>query len=150
MRNKKYRIWKVFLICIVLAICTFLISFLIGERWVKIILIVCSAVLMFCAPIGVIQYIEIQSDRIITRGSNSLNKAYNRSFTKCVFMFNDILDISVAAEKAIWIQLKDGSNVTVALGGFFKKKEITALIYEVRAQIKGYEQQYVTNDTTTK
>lgn len=133
-----------------MAIVAFITSLLPFVKWGKIVIIALGAILIMLIPTILPQFLEIQTDRIIARGTNSLNKAYNRSFKKCVFIFEDINDVYVEANKIFWICLKNGDNVSIPLNGHINKKEIIGLIYEVRAQLKDYEQQYVTNDTNKK
>lgn len=140
MRNKKYRLWKAVILLIIIAIAELVIPIFLTETWKKIIFIVIGTLLIAFVPIVILQFFQVKSDRIIARGTNSLNKAYNRSIKKCVFMLDTLTDIYVEADKIIWLCLKDGTNVSISLGGFFKKREIVGLIYEVRAQIKGYTQ----------
>ncbi len=54
-----------------------------------------------------------------------------------------ILDICVEQRKIVWITLKDDTSISIPIQGRFRRNEIIGLIYEVRAQIKGYEQQYI-------
>ena len=145
MRNKKYRPWKLTVI-----LCAIVIGFALEvlllplETWERILLIACLTITVIISIPCSLLYIEVQSDRIVTRlGVGSLNKAYQSSFKKRVFMFDDMIDICVEGRKILRICLKDGSNVGISIDGFFKKNEIIGLIYEVRAQIKGYKQNYV-------
>ena len=80
---------------------------------------------------------------IVNQGVCSLNKAYESSFKQRIFLFEDIKDITVEQKKIVWIKLKDGNTVSFTIISCFHRDEIIGLIYEVRAQIKGYEQQYI-------
>lgn len=112
-----------------------------GER---IFLIVAGTSLVVINIIISFLYFEIQSDRVVVRqGVFSRNRAYESNFKKRVFIFDDIKDIEVEGKKVLRIYLKDGNNVGISIMGCIRKNEIIGLIYEVRAQIKGYEQQYI-------
>ena len=149
MRNKKYRCWKLILILTVVAISGFIAIPFLKERIEKILLLVCDLVLIVVAIILFPLYLEVQSDRIITTlGVFSTVKKLESSFKKRVFMFDDISDICVEGRKILRIYFKDGNQVGISIDGSFRKREIISLVYEARAKIKGYEQQYVTNDTT--
>ena len=112
-----------------------------GER---IFLIVAGTSLVVINIIISFLYFEIQSDRVVVRqGVFSRNRAYESNFKKRVFMFDDIKDIEVEGKKVLRIYLKDGYDVGISIMGCIRKNEIIGLIYEVRAQIKGYEQQYI-------
>ena len=125
-----------------MAILAFVVFFFVAhEMWEKVLLIASGIVLIIIGIIIFPLYLEVQSDRIVTRlGVFSQNKAYESSFKKRIFMFDELLDIYVENRKILRLQLQDGTFVSVSLGGFFNKNEIIGLVYEVRAQIKGYEQ----------
>ena len=109
-------------------------------------LIVCASLLIPVIIILSFLYFEVQADRIIVRqGVACLNKAYESSLKKRVFLAEEISDIYVEGKKIVWIKLEDGNFLSFSLDGCFRKNEIIGLIYEFRAQIKGYEQQYVNN-----
>lgn len=144
MRNKKYRPWKNIVILTFFIILSFICLIWASERWEKIFLIVDAVLFSIIDLLMFFLYIEIQEDRVIVRqGVFSRNRAYESSFKKRVFMFDDIKDIEVEGEKVLRIYLKDGNNVGISIMGCIRKNEIIGLIYEVRAQIKGYEQQYI-------
>ena len=144
MRNKKYRPWKNIVILTFFIILSFICLILASERREKIFLIVDAELFSLIDLLLFFLYIEIQEDRVIVRqGVFSRNRAYESSFKKRVFMFDDIKDIEVEGEKVLRIYLKDGYNVGISIMGCIRKNEIIGLIYEVRAQIKGYEQQYI-------
>ncbi len=144
MRNKKYRPWKNIVILTFFIILSFICLIWASERWEKIFLIVDAVLFSIIDLLMFFLYIEIQEDRVIVRqGVFSRNRAYESSFKKRVFMFDDIKDIEVEGEKVLRIYLKDGYNVGISIMGCIRKNEIIGLIYEVRAQIKGYEQQYI-------
>ncbi len=144
MRNKKYRPWKNIVILTFFIILSFICLIWASERWEKIFLIVDAVLFSIIDLLMFFLYIEIQEDRVIVRqGVFSRNRAYESSFKKRVFMFDDIKDIEVEGKKVLRIYLKDGNNVGISIMGCIRKNEIIGLIYEVRAQIKGYEQQYI-------
>ena len=114
------------------------------DKVVVIFSIVGSIVIVSVLILCLTRYFEIQEDRIIVnQGVCSLNKAYESSFKQRIFLFEDIKDITVEQKKIVWIKLKDGNTVSFTIISCFHRDEIIGLIYEVRAQIKGYEQQYI-------
>ena len=143
MRNKKYRLWKTMTIIIVIMVFVTASYVLTSELWEKIFIIGFDTILIISVLLMLSIFLEVESDRIVVRGVASINKAYDSTFRKQIFMFDDIKDIEVEGHKILRIYLKNGYNVGISLTGYFRKNEIIGLIYEVRAQIKGYEQQYI-------
>ncbi len=147
MRNKKYRPWKtvmIILACILVMLITLVLAIIKQDKVVVIFSIVGSIVIVSVLILCLTRYFEIQEDRIIVnQGVCSLNKAYESSFKQRIFLFEDIKDITVEQKKIVWIKLKDGNTVSFTIISCFHRDEIIGLIYEVRAQIKGYEQQYI-------
>lgn len=146
MRNKKYRSWEIIIILWVIAIaCVVCLILLPTSSLDRIIILVGIGFLVLVTIFLFPMYFEVQMDRIIVRqGVWSSNKSYESSgYKKRVFMFDDIKDIEVEGKKVLRIYLKDGNNVGISIMGCIRKNEIIGLIYEVRAQIKGYEQQYI-------
>ena len=108
MRNKKYRPWKNIVILTFFIILSFICLIWASERWEKIFLIVDAVLFSIIDLLMFFLYIEIQEDRVIVRqGVFSRNRAYESSFKKRVFMFDDIKDIEVEGEKVLRIYLKD-------------------------------------------
>ena len=132
-------LWVIAMACVV-----FLILFPTSSLE-RTIILVGSGLIVLVAIFLFPMYFEVQMDRIIVRqGVWSSNKSYESSgYKKRVFMFDDIKDIEVEGKKVLRIYLKDGNNVGISIMGYKRKNEIIGLIYEVRAQIKGYEQQYI-------
>ena len=144
MRNKKYRQWMSIIILSVFIIIAVVGTLLTQKKGERIFLIVAGTSLVVINIIISFLYFEIQSDRVVVRqGVFSRNRAYESNFKKRVFMFDDIKDIEVEGKKVLRIYLKDGYDVGISIMGCIRKNEIIGLIYEVRAQIKGYEQQYI-------
>ena len=144
MRNKKYRLWKLLLLLAGITLVCLLSGLLLFDGFEKIFALSGSGICFLVLILYTTLYFEVQADRIIVRqGVFSRNKAYESSFRKRVFMFEDINDITVEGKKIVWVKLKDGNSVSFDINGCFCKNKIIGLIYEVRAQIKGYEQQYV-------
>lgn len=144
MRNKKYRQWMSIIILSVFIIIAVVGTLLTQKKGERIFLIVAGTSLVVINIIISFLYFEIQSDRVVVRqGVFSRNRAYESNFKKRVFIFDDIKDIEVEGKKVLRIYLKDGNNVGISIMGCIRKNEIIGLIYEVRAQIKGYEQQYI-------
>ncbi len=143
MRNKKYRSWKGILIVIGLGIIEIVLGIILFSGFKRICCIIFGSITISSAILFFIQYFEIQNDRIIVRGANSLVKNYDSSFRKFVFMFDEIKDICVEQRKIVWITLKDDTSISIPIQGRLRRNEIIGLIYEVRAQIKGYEQQNI-------
>jgi len=146
-RNKKYRPWKtvmIILACILVMLITLVLAIIKQDKVVVIFSIVGSIVIVSVLILCLTRYFEIQEDRIIVnQGVCSLNKAYESSFKQRIFLFEDIKDITVEQKKIVWIELKDGNTISFTIISCFHRDEIIGLIYEVRAQIKGYEQQYI-------
>ncbi len=146
MRNKKYRSWKIIMVLWVIAMaCVVFLILFPTSSLERTIILVGSGLIVLVAIFLFPMYFEVQMDRIIVRqGVWSSNKSYESSgYKKRVFMFDDIKDIEVEGKKVLRIYLKDGNNVGISIMGCIRKNEIIGLIYEVRAQIKGYEQQYI-------
>ena len=146
MRNKKYRPWKNIMVLWVIAMaCVVFLILFPTSSLERTIILVGSGLIVLVAIFLFPMYFEVQMDRIIVRqGVWSSNKSYESSgYKKRVFMFDDIKDIEVEGKKVLRIDLKDGNNVGISIMGCIRKNEIIGLIYEVRAQIKGYEQQYI-------
>lgn len=141
MRNKKYRSWGLVLVLLAFSIFFFLLLFLATTREDKILLTVCGSGIFLVMLLILPLYVEIKDDRIVAScGIGSPNKKYRSSFKKRVFMLDDMSDISVEGGKLIWIHFKDGNSVSIPLVGILQKTKLTGLVYEVRAQVKGYKQ----------
>jgi len=144
LRNKKYRQWKLIIMMGAFALLASVSIIFASEKWEHVFLISCTSVFILVDILLFPLYFTVQSDSIIVmQGVFSRNRAYESSFKKRVFIFEEIEDITVEGKMLVWIKLKDGNSITFSIQGCFRKNEIIGLIYEARAQIKGYEQQYI-------
>lgn len=134
---KKYRPIKLLLILIILITIGAVLGIFLLGGWKKIVMLVCTVIMLFAFALCATYYIQFQNDRIlIMHGLSSFNKLYRSNFKTRCFLICDIADISINYSSSyVIIRLKDGNNILLSLGGYFNASEIIDQFKVIKNQL---------------
>lgn len=123
---KKYRPTKLLLILLAVITLGILFGVLLVDDWKRIVIHICTFVMIFAFILCTTYFIQFQNDKVIIRhGLSSFNKSYRSNFKTRCFLICDIADISINYSSSyVIIRLKDGNNILLSLGGYFNASEI--------------------------
>lgn len=123
---KKYHPNKLLLILFILITIGALFGVLLVDGWKRIVILICTFVMIFAFVLCTTYFIQFQNDKVIIRhGLSSFNKSYRSNFKTRCFLICDIADISINYSSSyVIIELKDGNNILLSLGGYFNASEI--------------------------
>ena len=134
---KKYRPIKLLLILLALIAFGVLFGAFLMDGWKKVVMLICTLVILFAFVLCATYFIQFQDDKIIIRhGLSSFNKSYSSNFKTRRILICDIDDLLInSSTQSIIIRLKNGANILLNVNGYFNASEIINEFARIKKQL---------------
>ena len=134
---KKYRPIKLWIILSILIAVDVLLGGFLMEGWKRVLMLVCTGVILIVFLLCTTYYIQFQTDRLVIRhGLSSFNKAYRSNMKTRHILYSNIKNLSINhSNKYVIINLKDSNNIMFSFNGYFKVEQIVSEFKKINNEI---------------
>ena len=134
---KKYRPIKLWIILLILIAVGVLLGGFLMEGWKRVLMLVCTGVILIVFLLCTTYYIQFQTDRLVIRhGLSSFNKAYRSNMKTRHILYSNIKNLSINhSKKYVIINLKDSNNIMFSFNGYFKVEQIVSEFKKINNEI---------------